>query len=121
MPDSDNSIRRSGQGVPVVAPAPGTTRAIARAVIALPAVFLALAPQSPGVFADNPPPSGKEFVVRNSSIDAGSGRGDGGTFAVTGTIGQPDAGVVTGGTFTLRGGFWTFRTESDRVFRNGFE
>lgn len=30
----------------------------------------------------------------------------GGTFELSGTIGQPDAGVMTGGTFTLVGGFW---------------
>jgi hypothetical protein len=30
----------------------------------------------------------------------------GGTFTLGATIGQPDAGTMTGGTFTLVGGFW---------------
>jgi hypothetical protein len=30
----------------------------------------------------------------------------GGTFTLAGTVGQPDAGVMTGGTYTLTGGFW---------------
>lgn len=30
----------------------------------------------------------------------------GGTFTASGTIGQPNAGVMSGGNFTLAGGFW---------------
>ena len=40
------------------------------------------------------------------SIDGGGGQSTGGVFSVTGTIGQPDAGVMSGGNFTLQGGFW---------------
>ena len=40
------------------------------------------------------------------TVDGGGTRSTGGAFAVTGTIGQPDAGVLTGGTFALLGGFW---------------
>ena len=40
------------------------------------------------------------------SIDGGGGLSTGGVFSVTGTIGQPDAGVMSGGNFTLQGGFW---------------
>ena len=36
----------------------------------------------------------------------GSGTSTGGIYAVTGSIGQPDAGTMSGGTFTLEGGFW---------------
>ena len=42
-----------------------------------------------------------------SAIDGGGGTSSGGTFSVTGTIGQPDAGVLTGGNYTLVGGFWS--------------
>jgi hypothetical protein len=31
----------------------------------------------------------------------------GGQFALNGTIGQPDAGALTGGNFKLEGGFWS--------------
>jgi len=40
------------------------------------------------------------------TIDGGGGTSSGGNFSVTGTIGQPDAGTLTGGSYSLRGGFW---------------
>jgi hypothetical protein len=41
------------------------------------------------------------------TIDGGGGTSAGGTFSLSGTIGQPDAGgPMTGGTFSLTGGFW---------------
>jgi hypothetical protein len=40
------------------------------------------------------------------TIDGGGGTSTGGVYSVSGTIGQPDAGRMTGGTFTLDGGFW---------------
>ncbi len=39
------------------------------------------------------------------SIDGGGGTSSGGAYSVTGTIGQPDAGVLSGGNYTLVGGF----------------
>jgi len=40
------------------------------------------------------------------SIDGGGGSSTGGVYSVTGTIGQPDAGHMSGGNFALDGGFW---------------
>ncbi len=40
-------------------------------------------------------------------FDGGGGASSGGTFALTGTIGQPEAGTMSGGQFTLIGGFWS--------------
>jgi len=40
------------------------------------------------------------------TVDGGGGSSSGGTFSLTGTIGQPDAGHMTGGNYTLDGGFW---------------
>ena len=40
------------------------------------------------------------------TIDGGGGTSTGGEYGVSGTIGQPDAGVMSGGSFTLAGGFW---------------
>ncbi len=37
---------------------------------------------------------------------AGSGTSTGGVYSVSGTIGQPDAGTLRGGGYTLSGGFW---------------
>jgi len=40
-------------------------------------------------------------------IAGGGGTSTGGTYQVTGTIGQPDAsGAMTGGNYSLTGGFW---------------
>jgi hypothetical protein len=40
------------------------------------------------------------------TIDGGGGTSTGGVYSVSGTIGQPDAGHMTGGNFSLDGGFW---------------
>jgi len=40
------------------------------------------------------------------TIDGGGGTSTGGVYTVSGTIGQPDAGRMSGGNFTLDGGFW---------------
>jgi hypothetical protein len=40
------------------------------------------------------------------TIDGGGGTSTGGVFSLSGTIGQPDAGHMNGGDFTLDGGFW---------------
>jgi hypothetical protein len=40
------------------------------------------------------------------TIDGGGGTSSNGPYTLTGTIGQPDAGVMSGGNFTLVGGFW---------------
>jgi len=40
------------------------------------------------------------------SLDDGGGASTGGVYSVTGTIGQPDAGAMSGGNYTLQGGFW---------------
>src|SRR5258708_36650920 len=41
------------------------------------------------------------------TIDGGGGTSTGGVYSVSGTIGQPDAGQMSGGNFTLAGGFWS--------------
>src|SRR6267378_4675534 len=40
------------------------------------------------------------------TVDGGGGTSTGGVFSVSGTIGQPDAGHMSGGNFTIDGGFW---------------
>ena len=45
------------------------------------------------------------------TIDGGGGTSGGGVYSVSGTIGQPDAGgPMTGGNFSLTGGFWSLRS-----------
>jgi len=51
--------------------------------------------------------NGDEFEVTRSTIDGGGViRSTGGDFELSGTIGQPDAGLLSGGAFQLSGGFW---------------
>lgn len=47
--------------------------------------------------------------ITRFTIDGGGGSSQGGTSEVSGTIGQPDAGLLTGGTIQIRGGFWVGR------------
>jgi hypothetical protein len=46
------------------------------------------------------------YTINWSTLDGGGGTSTGGVYAVSGTIGQPDAGMMSGGTYTLNGGFW---------------
>lgn len=40
------------------------------------------------------------------TIDGGGGTSSGGSYTLSGTIGQPDAGTLSAGNYTLQGGFW---------------
>ena len=51
--------------------------------------------------------SGGELDLSWNTIDSGGGTfSSGGSYTLGGTIGQPDAGGMTGGAYTLSGGFW---------------
>jgi hypothetical protein len=52
------------------------------------------------------PANAQSYSVDWHTIDGGGGTSTSGMFTVTGTIGQPDAGAMGGGTYTLQGGFW---------------
>jgi len=55
-----------------------------------------------------------DFDLSWHSIDGGGiMRSTGGAFELSGTIGQPDAGAMSGGVFTLTGGFWFEVVASD--------
>lgn len=41
------------------------------------------------------------------TVDGGGGTSEGGSFALSGTAGQPDAGTMSGGLYALSGGFWS--------------
>ena len=47
-----------------------------------------------------------QFAIDWFTIDGGGGTSTGALFSVSGTIGQPDAGAMSGGTYSLVGGFW---------------
>ena len=50
--------------------------------------------------------SAQNYSVDWYSIDGGGGTSTGGVYSVTGTIGQPDVGHMSGGNYSLDGGFW---------------
>jgi len=51
--------------------------------------------------------SGGGYDLSWSTVDGGGGTfSTGGGYSVGGTAGQPDAGLVSGGSYTLSGGFW---------------
>jgi hypothetical protein len=51
---------------------------------------------------------GQSYSVDWYKIAGGGGTSTGGTYQVSGTIGQPDAsGSMTGGSYSLTGGFWS--------------
>ncbi len=84
------------------------------------AVFAALLLLSAALYAGLP--SGGDYVVVRSTVDAGGGVSSGGSFVLTGTIGQPDAGSQpsTGSQYALAGGFWA-KAVLEFIFKDGFE
>jgi len=57
---------------------------------------------------------GGGFTLTWSTIDGGGGSSTGSSagaaYAISGTMGQPDAGLLEGGGYALSGGFWTSGT-----------
>jgi len=48
----------------------------------------------------------QDYAIDWWTVDGGGGTSTGGVYALSGTIGQPDAGEMSCGSFTLVGGFW---------------
>jgi hypothetical protein len=50
---------------------------------------------------------GQNYSIESYVIAGGGGTSSGGDFTLSGTVGQPSAGIpLSGGTYTLQGGFW---------------
>lgn len=64
-------------------------------------------------------PALAQFDLSWNTIDGGGSMftTSGGTFNLDGTIGQPDAGTMSGGTFTLTGGFWAVTGAGSAICR----
>jgi len=50
--------------------------------------------------------SARDYAINWYTVDGGGGVSSGGQYRVAGTIGQPDAGRLAGGSFAINGGFW---------------
>lgn len=70
-------------------------------------------------------PSGGTFEIPRSRVATGGGQSVGGDFTLNGTAGQHEAEPqASGGSFSLRGGFWVgiaTTPPADPLFRDGFE
>jgi len=51
-------------------------------------------------------PANAQYAIDWFTLDGGGGASSGGRFTLTGTIGQPDTGTLSGSNYTLQGGFW---------------
>ncbi len=51
--------------------------------------------------------TGGGYDLTWNTVDGGGGTSIGGTYELGGTVGQPDAGVLSGGGHILAGGFWS--------------
>jgi hypothetical protein len=51
--------------------------------------------------------SAQNYSIDGSKIAGGGSVSTGGVYSVSGTIGQPDAGAMAGGNYSLVGGFWS--------------
>ena len=55
----------------------------------------------------------QDFALDWFTVAAGGGESSGGDFELSATIGQPDAGDLLGGDFSIAGGFWSIVTVVD--------
>jgi hypothetical protein len=61
--------------------------------------------------------AGGGYDLTWSTIDGGGTTfSAGGSYSLGGTIGQPDAGVLSGGAYTLNGGLWSGARANYRVY-----
>ncbi len=58
------------------------------------------------LLANVSPASAQSYSIDSFTIAGGGGISSGGAFSVSGTVGQPDAGTMSGGSYSLAGGFW---------------
>jgi hypothetical protein len=59
-----------------------------------------------GLFAVTSGLKAQSYSIDWHKVAGGGGTSTGGVYSVSGTIGQPDAGVLSGGNYSLVGGFW---------------
>ena len=73
------------------------------------ALCLAIVPAALAVAAIQAAPdaSASGFAIPWWTVDGGGGVSEGGDYSLSSTLGQPDAGSMSGGGYTLAGGFWS--------------
>ncbi len=66
-------------------------------------------------------PALAQLTLESSTVDGGGGTSSGGSFEVSGTAGQFDAGSATDGTFEVQSGFWTSENPAVPVELQSFQ
>ena len=89
-----------------------TRRTICSFLLALAALLVALSVSNTTTSAQ----SGGGYDLTWSTIDGGDGESAGGGLTLSGTIGQPEPGVLSGGGYMLNGGFWPGAATNYRAF-----
>jgi len=74
-----------------------------RLIIFIPVVAFAVALLISSIAAAQ---TGAGYDLTWNTIDGGGGSNSGGTYSLAGTLGQSDAGTLSGSGYTLHGGFW---------------
>ena len=83
------------------------TLALVLALAAVACTSVALASGGPPSKPNAVGPPGAGFDLSWSTVDGGGATlSTGGRYALGGTMGQPDAGMLTGADYALAGGFW---------------
>lgn len=59
-----------------------------------------------GLMIGATPVMAQTYSLDWGNVEGAGGTSQGGQYVIRGTFGQPDAGTLTGGSFTLAGGFW---------------
>jgi len=54
-------------------------------------------------------PLAGDYAITWWTVDGGGSTAQGGTYALGGTAGQADAGTLSGGSFSLAGGYWSVK------------
>lgn len=65
-----------------------------------------------GLFLVAAAPLSWPFNIAWSTVDSGGGTSSGGTYTLSGTLGQPENGSSSGGSYAVSGGFWVWETSS---------
>jgi hypothetical protein len=57
--------------------------------------------------SDGPNAPDEGLAIPWWTVDTGGGASQAGSYTLTGTAGQPDTATLSGGTYTLKGGYWS--------------
>lgn len=65
--------------------------------------------------------SGGNYVMQKQVIGSGGATASGGAYQLTGTVGQHAVAVSCANNYSVHSGFWVGVSQTDVIFRNGFE